>query len=414
MVVLDENAHLGGQRYRAGDPPGLKEVRSSGAQVLSGVTVLELKGNGDIWIEEPDGTQRFLHAERVVLAPGVRERFLPFPGWTLPGVLGFGALQVLTKSSGRTMGRVLFAGSGPLLLAAASGYAAHEGEVVGVADRNTFARMLSTLHPWSMPVKKSVEGGLHLSRLALRGRPPMFGWGVMQALGTDRVREVVLARVGEDGRFVPGTARHIAVDGLAIGHGFVPNTELARTAGCEMLFDAELGGFVVSVDKEMRTSRETIFAAGEITGVAGADNAWAEGELAGLAIAREFGWGDLLGGKVRRKLLEHRRRRWGDFGRRLARWTAGLEKGYADIPDETVICRCEDVTMGDIRRMLDMGLDSAGLLKRATRTGMGRCQGRTCGPLLNDILCALGHGPEQTPVRAPVKPARIAGGVCSA
>jgi NAD(P)H-nitrite reductase large subunit len=218
---------------------------------------------------------------------------------------------------------------------------------------------------------------------------------------------VVYCSLDRHGGPVPGSEKVIRTGCLAVGHGFAANVELPQAAGCRLSFDRDAGGWVVEVDECMRTSLPGIYAAGEITGVAGARKSLIEGGIAGLSIARDMGLrrGGEHGPKL--GLLRRSRQKEISFGRlinRLSTPPAGL---LNNINDCTVICRCEDVTMGDIRTSFsEGGLTPAGI-KRATRCGMGMCQGRICGPVLHDLVCmeaGCSDPPHPFSARIPVKP----------
>jgi NAD(P)H-nitrite reductase large subunit len=182
-------------------------------------------------------------------------------------------------------------------------------------------------------------------------------------------------------------------------------------AGCQTEYAAERGGWVVKTAANLETSLPGIFAAGEITGIAGALKSICEGEIAALAILRDQGRTDsLLNEKRLAKLLKERYHhlQFGKYFNLLYRIPAAA---YLDIPDDTLVCRCEDVTMGDIKRAVANGYDTPAMLKIALRSAMGDCQGRICGPVIYDILAALTgrSAAEQTPlkIRPPVKPVSI-------
>ncbi len=272
-LLLDEQARPGGQIWR-GEPPSaargwLDRLARSGATVLSGATVVDAPGPNALLVEK-DGLPQRIGFERLVLATGARELFLPFPGWTLPGVVGAGGAQALLKAGGRFDGlRVVVAGSGPLLLAVAATLRASGARVVGIAEQAPFARLAAFgASLWRHP-HRVAEGLAHAA--TLRGVPYRTGTWVREAHGDARLERVVLSGAREGDAW--------ECDVLACGFGLVPNLELPRLLGCETTADG------VVVDAAQRTSRAGTFATGELCGIAGVDHALVTGTIAGLAAA---------------------------------------------------------------------------------------------------------------------------------
>ena len=237
--------------------------------MLAGATVVDAPGPHELLVER-DGLPVRVAFERLVLATGARELFLPFPGWTLPGVVGVGGAQALLKAGARFEGlRVVVAGSGPLLLAVAAGLKQAGARIVGIAEQAPFSRLAAFgAGLWRQP--RRIAEGLGYAA-TLRGVPWRAGTWVREALGDEGVHRVVLAgaRAGEEWE----------CDVLACGFGLVPNLELPRLLGCETTADG------VVVDASQRTSRDGVFATGELCGIAGVEHALATGAIAGLAAA---------------------------------------------------------------------------------------------------------------------------------
>jgi D-hydroxyproline dehydrogenase subunit alpha len=232
----------------------------------------------------------------------------------------------------------------------------------------------------------------------------------VEAAGDGALQKVIFARVDRLGRLISGSEKAVRTGCLVVGHGFSANIELPQAAGCRLSFDAAGRGWIVEVDESMRTSLPGIYAAGEITAVAGARKSFIEGRIAGLSIAGDLGLAG--GGGDRRRMSALRRSRASQirFGRLMHRICTPPVGMWEHIPDGTIICRCEDVTIGDIRRSIANGARTAGGIKRATRCGMGMCQGRTCGPILQDLLSAqTGRHEPIIPfsARIPVKPVDV-------
>lgn len=315
-----------------------------------------------------------VRADGVLLATGAYERVLPFPGWTLPGVVTAGGAQAMLKGGLALPGRTaVVAGTGPLLLPVATGLAAAGARVAALvesADPRGFVRRARTLA--SQPAKLA-EGAVYAAQLLYRRTAVMTRHAVLEAHGHDRLESVTVAALDADGRAVPGTERRLACDTLAVGHGLLPHTDLAEGLGCR------LDGPTVHVDDEQRTDVPGVWVAGETTGVGGAALSLAEGHIAGRSAA------------ARLRGTAPDPRDWAAAARsrtRLRAFFAELDGAYAapvrwveQVTDATVVCRCEEVAAGAVREAVGtLGAGDLRTVKLLTRAGMGWCQGRMCEP----------------------------------
>jgi NADPH-dependent 2,4-dienoyl-CoA reductase/sulfur reductase-like enzyme len=380
VVMLDEGPRSGGQiwRHRAGRPPRearrwLERLARSGARVLAGASVADAEPGFEL-LAERGGESVRVRAGRLVLATGARERFLPFPGWTLPNVVGVGAAQALLKSGASLAGaRAVVAGSGPLLLPVAAALARSGARVEIVAEQARAASVRGfAASLWRSPTRL-----VQAARYRLAFRPARYAAGtwVERAEGDDRVREVWLT---------DGLRRwKLACGLLCVGYGLVPSTELACLLGCS-IEDGE-----VMVDSRQETSVAGLFCAGEPAGIAGVEAALVEGQIAGRAAAGRPG----AAASLSRKRDRGRR-----FARRLASAFA-LRSELRDLPEPgTLVCRCEDVPLSRLRPEW-----SARQAKLYTRAGMGPCQGRVCGSALEFLF-----GWKSDTVRPPAVPVSLA------
>jgi NADPH-dependent 2,4-dienoyl-CoA reductase/sulfur reductase-like enzyme len=381
VLLVDEGPRPGGQIWRhrqgvvppAAAIPWLRRLERTSIRALSGTSIIDAQPAGTLMGETRDG-EVVLRGERVILATGARERFLPFPGWTLPGIIGVGAAQALVKAGADVRGaEVVLAGSGPLLLPVAGLLQRRGARVVLIAEQASPAAMVRfTGGLWRTP--KKIKEALQYRAATLR-TPYRFGVWVVGAHGDDRVQEVELTNGNRT-----WTTR---CDLLCCSYGLVPNTELARLLGCAIQDES------VRVDRFQRTDQGAIYCVGESTGIGGVELSLAEAQVAAAHIldrSREL-----------RSLLGARDRLTG-FSARLATTFAPRPELRARVSPETVVCRCEDVSWGD--------LDPAWTLRQAklyTRLGMGPCQARVCGPAMR-YLC----GWRSDTVRPPLKPCRVA------
>ncbi|WP_328875027.1 NAD(P)/FAD-dependent oxidoreductase [Streptomyces sp. NBC_00287] len=336
-----------------------------------------------------------VHADAVLLATGGYEKVLPFPGWTLPGVVTAGGAQAMLKGGLAVSGRTaVVAGTGPLLLPVASGLAAAGVEVAALvesADPPAFVRRSRAL---VVQPGKVAEGAGYAAQLLRHRVRTLVHHTVVEAHGTDRLEAVTVAALDYDGRVRPGSERRIPCDTLAVGHGMLPHTDLAETLGCR------LDGLAVHVDDEQRTDVPGVWAAGETTGIGGAALSLAEGHIAGRSAAAR------LHGTAPDP------RAWAAAAKtrtRLRAFFAALDTVYAppahwteQITDDTVVCRCEEVTGGAVREAVEeLGAGDVRTVKLLTRAGMGWCQGRVCGPAVAGLAgCAL--TPSRRPFARPV------------
>ena len=343
-------------------------------------------------------TSETITAGVVLLATGGYEKVLPFPGWTLPGVVTAGGAQAMLKGGLVLPGHeVVVAGTGPLLMPVAAGLAAAGAEVVAYVESVRpagFVRHAATLaaHPG-----KVVEAAGYAAQLLRHKVPVMARHIVVAAHGTDRVEAVTVAALDTDGRVRPGTERRIACDALAVGHGMLAHTDLPESLGCTI--DGTGDPFVVT-DAEQRTDVDGVWAAGEATGIGGAVTALAEGEIAGHSIA------------ARLKGVEPRPEDWAAAARTRARmrdFSTALAAVYAppahwaeQVTDDTVVCRCEEVPAGAIRTATaELGATDLRTVKLLTRAGMGWCQGRICAPGVAGVA-GCPPGPAKRPFARPV------------
>ncbi|MFI1068760.1 FAD-dependent oxidoreductase [Streptomyces puniciscabiei] len=337
-----------------------------------------------------------VHADAVLLATGGYERVLPFPGWTLPGVVTAGGAQAMLKGGLVLPGRtVVVAGTGPLLLPVATGLAGAGARVAALVESaGPAAALRRTPALAAAEPGKLAEGAWYAGRLLRHRVRTLARHTVLEAHGTDRLEAVTVAALERDGRTRPGSARRIRCDALAVGHGMLPHTDLAETLGCT------LTGTDVRVDDEQRTDVPGVWAAGETTGIGGAALALAEGHIAGRSIA------------ARLRGTAPDPRAWAAAARARTRqraFFAALETVYAPPPgwadritDDTVVCRCEEVTAGQVRTAAGtLGAGDLRTAKLLTRAGMGWCQGRMCGPAVAG-LTGCPFTPGRRPFARPV------------
>lgn len=391
VTLLDEAALPGGQIYRqAGVSPKPQEFAEP-AEVARkksllddfarvqrsidyrpGVAVYAIFGNREVHFSQGDRTE-ILQPDAIVLATGVRETAIPFPGWTTPGVMFAGGAQSILKSQGVLPGqRVVIAGCGPLPMVVAAQILRAGGEVAALAILNSMAGTLRHIVGLWHGRQIVSEGLRYLRTIRRAGVTRLPRHVVTRALGGKRLEAVVLSKVGRDGKPIVGTEREIACDLLALNYGFTANSELAAMAGAQLKFERTGGGWVPVADRFGRTSVDGIFVAGDCAGLRGALVAETEGRVVGAAAS-----GSKLVEDELRQVLKLRSK-WQSF-QAAVRTTFDVPSGLWGLAtDETIVCRCENVKLAEIREAFQAGHVTPNAVKKNVRPGMGWCSGRTC------------------------------------
>jgi NADPH-dependent 2,4-dienoyl-CoA reductase/sulfur reductase-like enzyme len=400
VTMIDAAPVAGGQIWRARRGVAVEVVaralaqhEHAGVRALQGTRVVMPLPGQALLIDGPHGAQR-LRWRRLILATGARERLLPFPGWTLPGVFGAGGLQALVKGAWPIAGqRVVVAGTGPLLLAAAATLRGEGARIVALAEETPMSTLAGLVGALLRHPRKALDA-LRLAR-ALAGVTWMSGTRIVAVEGEGRVERVRLASLGGD-----RLERVIDCDAVAAGWGLVPQTELAEALGCAI--EPRFGAQAVVVDARQRTDVDGVFAIGECTGVAGAAAAAIQGQVAGDAAALDL-TGQPRGASSNAGVAREDLRRGASLEREF-RFAAAVAKTFpvptdwaARLRDDTIVCRCEDVRWSALRDAPDLRA-----AKLATRCGMGHCQGRLC----HDALGAMLHVP-RLPARPPLTPVAL-------
>jgi NADPH-dependent 2,4-dienoyl-CoA reductase/sulfur reductase-like enzyme len=421
VCVLDEQPRAGGQIYRDVERVAALRGHILGHDYTHGTTltaglrhpaITHVPG-AVVWAIEPgfriscssDKGAAQIDADRVLLATGALERPMPLPGWTLPGVMTAGAGQILLKQSGVLAQNAVLVGSGPLLyLIAAQMVRAGVPPVVMVETQTrgdlirAAGHLGGALRGWPYLMK----GAKMLAEIT-RARVPRYQGATGIAIeGAHRAEAVRFTRKGRTHR--------IACDTVFLHHGVVPNTQAARSLGVSHVWDRAQSCFVPSVDDWGQTDVAGIFIAGDSAGIGGAKVAEVAGRLAALKISEELG--RISASDCNRQANPLRSARARDLAARPFLDRAYPPYAGALAPDDaTVICRCEEVTAGDLRRAAVLGCQGPNQAKAFGRAGMGPCQGRYCGLTVSALLAeANGRTPDETGyyrIRPPLKPVTL-------
>lgn len=417
VLLIDEAAQPGGRIWRA--PASALRGGNESAEIAEGdrlrvrlsAAKVSFMANTVVWsigrtetgdatdVARGNGAPRFridaltpaaslaIDVRSVLVAIGTTERIIPFPGWTIPGVIGLAATTILLKSQRMAPGqRVVVAGTGPLLASVAAGVLKVGAEVAAVVDLAGPGDWLAALPALAREPQAAARGAGWLCDCLRAGVRPRFRSGVMAAEGEDRLKSVILGPVDSTGAPVPAsTIRRVACDALAIGHGLAPATEVTRLLRADHVFDRDLGGWRPDTDSEGRTSLPGLYVAGDGAGLRGATYAIGAGSATGDAIARDL---EGIGGRRSHSFASQV-----PLGRAMGRLIRQRPAMSAAIAPDTVICRCEDVTREEIEAAITNGAREINQLKHFTRCGMGPCQGRVCGEVAAEILALHLAGP---------------------
>ena len=410
-LLIDEQPAPGGQIWRAAEAAAADPARAAlaasyagaaatiaaarrHATLAAGAEVVDISSDREIlWFDKAARRLWQTRARVLLVATGAMERPVPFPGWTLPGVSGVGALQIALKQGGMVPdGPVVLAGQGPLVLLVARQLAAFGVEIAATLD---FAPALPSRAALArLPAALADDAGLLANGAALAVRRFLSGTAYrdishLEALGGERLEAVRFRAAGQIHTLPAGR--------LAVHDGVIPNTQLTRLLGLPHRWDDAQAAFAAEVDAAGRTPHEGVFVAGDGAGIGGAALAARQGEAAAHAICDALGVATGPTASI--------------DGRRARHFVDTL---YAPRPvsafatDDTVLCRCEAVTYGAVRRAVELGATGPNRVKTATRCGMGPCQGRICGANLTRLLAAeTGRAPGEVGalrIRPPLKP----------
>jgi thioredoxin reductase len=422
VMVIDDQAGPGGQIWRSIENserrheilgPSYVEgrvvaetFRASGVIYRPGAQLWQIEAGFQVFVSE-GGKAEVIRASAVILATGAQERPVPFPGWTLPGVLTVGAAQILLKNAGQIpSGPTWIAGSGPLPLLYATQLLRSGGTLAGYLDTTPPGRWKTAMRhlPGALPASGDLLKGVGwMASLRRSSTRVISGVSDIAALGTAHI-EGVRYRIGT------GAEREVATSTLLIHEGVVPNVHAAMSLGCVTEWNEAQDCFVPVVDAWGETTVPSLFVAGDGAGIAGAKAAQCRGELSALRVAAQ----------LFRLPIAQAERDAQSIRKRLARELAPrpfLDAMFKPRPqvfepaDDAIICRCEEITAGQIRALALVGRPGPNQIKAATRTGMGPCQGRQCAYTVTRLLAtAQGRTPANVGfnrIRPPLKPVTL-------
>jgi thioredoxin reductase/bacterioferritin-associated ferredoxin len=425
-LLLDEQPAPGGQIYRGvtrtpiGDPRVLgpdyrhgqdlvTAFEASGAKRITAASVWSLTRDSEAGLEigySVAGAGTLIQAPRVIVATGAMERPFPIPGWTLPGVMGAGAAQTLLKTSALVPdGPLVLAGTGPLLWLLAAQYVRAGVSINAILDTTPRANWRAALPHMAGFLRSSYAiKGLKLLREARSKVRVISQITGLRALGSDRI-EAVAFRRGD------GTEERMPAATLLLHQGVIPNPNLASAAGCVQDWNTDQLCWVPRTDAWNASTVQDVWIAGDGAGIGGAIVAEHQGRLAAVAALRAMGVLDGAGrdreaAPIRKALAEATR------GRRFLDALYRPADQFRVPEDDTLVCRCEEVTAGQLREAVRLGCTGPNQTKTFLRCGMGPCQGRLCGTTVTELIAAERRVPASEVghyrLRPPIKPITLA------
>lgn len=418
-TVLDEQLTSGGQIYRRVEesPQELqtilgrdysagaalaKEFRDSGAEHQRGATIWNLTDEGVVdYIV--NGKSRTLEAAHVVIATGAMERPFPIAGWTMPGVMGAGAAQILLKgANARPAGPVILAGCGPLLYLLAWQYIQAGVQLAGLVDttpRSAYFSALTKIHGALRGRKDLVKGLSLISRIRMARVPVYSGASMLEIKGHDRAEGLRFRHNGK--------TRELAAKLILLHQGVVPNTQLSWSLRAKHRWDDDQLCWMPETDEFGRLENKNIYVAGDSRRIVGALASAVQGRIAALSIHER------VSGRVSPD-------RKADLHAQLVRHTAlrpFIDRLYRPLEhhripnDDVIVCRCEEVTAGALRGFVELGCLGPNQTKSFGRCGMGPCQGRLCGLTVTEVIASARNvAPDQVGyyrIRPPIKPIHL-------
>lgn len=421
VLILDEQPRAGGQIYRDVERSGSKRIDILGQDYLAGLPLAEgLAEPGithvtgaTVWQIEPDGTVAYsvdgraamAYGRRLLLATGALERSMPVPGWTLPGVMTAGAGQILLKESGVVATRAVLAGSGPLLYLIGAQMIRAGKPPLAMVETQSRSDLFGAMRYIGGAIRgwRYLAKGLGLlAEIRKAGVPRYTAASQIAVEGTDRVEAL---------DFVSGGKRHrIECQTVFLHHGVVPNTQASRSLDLPHRWDSTQACFIPETDAWGRSEISTVFVAGDGAGIGGAKVAEHAGRLVAVAVAHDL---QQISTAERDRAAASICTEY-DKDQAVRPFLDHAYPPYAGAlqpADDTIVCRCEEVTAADVRRYASLGCKGPNQTKAFGRPGMGPCQGRYCGLTVTSLLAKeTGQDMDQTGyfrIRPPLKPVTL-------
>jgi thioredoxin reductase len=413
VLVIDERSALGGQyfkqpastftvkekeideQFRLGRKL-ITDVESSGVRIIRGTRIWAAFGANHFLASSSDRNW-VITPQRTIIATGAYEKSFAVPGWTLPGVMSTGAAQTLLRTYQVSLGRkVAISGNGPLNIQLAAELILGGVHVVGLAESAKIFRIRNLFRGFCLFYfsPKLTFTGLGYFLTIWKARTPFQTRSVATSMaGKLAVESVTFSKADKLGNMVKGSQRQYVVDAVALGFGFSPSNEIARSLGCEHTFDEKTNSLIARLDNDNRSTVKEVWIVGDSSAVLGAQVASANGTVAAFSILKELGIPLSPPQQHMKKRALRIRRRSAGFQKILWRIFEPAVSIEPLASESTIICRCLSLTKADICQDLQPDVKSAGSIKRLKRVGMGKCQGRYCAAFAVHSATKISHEP---------------------
>ena len=389
VLIIDSNENSGGQIYRA--PPKSyikKKVKSLEENLIQMKFSENLKLNNidtaynhTVWQVSPgykidafndNGTIQWT-TKSLIVATGTYEKIIPFEGWTTPGVIGLAACTVMLKSHQTLPGnKIILAGNGPLLILVAYYILKFGGKVEAIIDTSTKFQWIKSMIPLITNPKNFIQGISWILKIIF-SKVPIYSNSIVTKVNNNEDGISVELRNIKNKKL-----KKINTEVLAVGHGLIPSTDITRLLRVEHIYNELKGGWIAKIDKYFRSSMSGLYITGDGSGISGAIAANDKGELTAYTALYDLNIIDENEFKNKTGKILKRLDRYEIFAKGIADLNSTPKELIENISDDTVLCRCEDVTKKEIIQTIKKGAKNLNQIKTWTRFGMGPCQGRTC------------------------------------
>ncbi len=429
VALIDENENLGGKVF---GPTGSVSKGSASDKIEKNLRRQILKDfdrvknkislylNTEVWdiVDQrlvllysksgSAGQVNRIKGDKLIISVGAFEKAIPFPGWTLPGVFSVGGLNTLVKKGILPGERFLLAGTGPLQLVLANHLINAGAGLSAIVNATSLKDIAASAFPLFASIDYlKIRSGFDYLRNIKRHNIPIYRSHIISKVyGTSGVEKAKIVKVDRSWNPIGGTEKEIRVDSVAYGFGLIPCTELTRLCGCKHIYDERLGYWRVELNNKMETTVPGIFAAGDSLTIKGYSAAIEEGRVAALEACTQL---DLVDRREADRLLRpslRKLKRFNRFGQIMDAISTPRPGIYNILSDGTVVCRCEEVSVQDVISAVADGARDVNDIKRRTRLGMGHCQGRFCGQVINELMWRLTGVRKQRKIFTPRTPAK--------